>query len=434
MQGCSFHDGGLPASTAQEIMLGWQTERAKLEAPSTREGCARRTIVAQRTHTVPPIAIWQAYSGNNSGECVMVAKFEAIADASAYLALLLPSWVPESSFPPEWRRLLVEERVSVAPVSEWRETPRELLAIGRTVMAIGYEADDMFPELRALAWKKGAHVIPGGVHIHDGLCLLAAVRAANEQQAQALASAPPHPAAATYLHGDVVLLTLALMDGERAPDSIGEAHRLLAAYAGNRPLAAEMLFETVDDAAMIAVKKRLGAAIPKTPRLAVGFWGEDAESKAASFARLVDEGKVTVAGTCALISGIERRKRLALLAYRRGAYVTALDGAEVVVHGHLFLPPLAPRKGQRAEHPAIEVDAVKAAIGQKLFGEFRVAVTPANSWNYGPTVEIRTTDPARALSALAQVAQELHVSLRVWVREIDPLALAVRRIIAEVRS
>ena len=364
----------------------------------------------------------------------MVAKFEAVADASAYLALLLPSWIPESSFPVEWQRLLADERVSVAPVSDWRETPRELLAIGRTVLAIGYDADDMLTELRALAWKKGAHVVPGGVHVHDGLCLLAAVRATNEQDAHALAGTPPHPAAVTYLHGDVVLITLALMDGERTPDSIGEAHRLLTGFAGNRPLAAEILFESPDNAAMLEVKKRLGSVLSSTPRLAVKFWGEDAESKTASYARLVSEGKVTVAGTCVLISGIERRKRLAVLAYRHDGYVTALDGSEVSVHARLFKPPAVRQKGRRAEQAVVDEESLILELGKRLSNDSRATVTPASAWSHGPTVEIRTTDPEVALSALAQVAKSVDALMHIWIADIDPLAFAVRRVIAEVRS
>ncbi len=434
MQACSFHDGGLPASTAEEILHGWRTERARLDASSARDGCARRSLRPRRTRTVPPIAVWQAFSGNNSGECVMVAKFETVADATAYLAQLLPAWVPDSVFPPEWRRLMTEERISAAPAVEWRDTPRELLAIGRSVLAIGYAADDMHAELRALAWKKGAYVVPGGIHVHDGLMLLAAVRASSAQDAHALMEAPPCPAAATYLHGDIVLVTLPFMEGEHMPDSIAETRDLLTRFAGNRPLAAEILFEPADNAAMIAVKKHLGEEIPKMPRLAISFWGVDAETKTAKFAQLVSEGEVTVAGTCALISGIERRKRLALLAYRRGANVRALDGAELAVHAHFSLPRVPSRKGQRVEQPVIDADVLSMALRDRLSSGFHITVAPANAWGYGPSVEVRSMQPEHVLTQLTQVAQGMGASLHTWVTEIDPLAFAVRRVMAEVRS
>lgn len=434
MQGCSFHDGGLPASTAQEILAGWRTERTRLTAPSMRDGCVRRAPSAQRTRSIPAISIWQAFSGNNSGECIMVAKFQKTEDASAYLAQLLPGWTPESAYSEAWKELLVAEGVASAPLGDWIETPRELLAIGRSVFAIGYAADDMLQELRALAWKKGAYLVPGGVHVHDGLWMLAAVRAASDQDARALADIPPHSTATTYLHGDLVLVALPLLDGEQVPESIGDAKKLLTAFAGPRPFAAEVLFEPFDDAAMIAVKKRLGAKVQQQPRLAVGFWGQDAEAKTAAFAQMVTEGAVTVAGTCVLISGIQRRKRLAVLAYRRGAYVSALDWAEVVVNAHFECPAEQPEKGRRSKRKTVDEDALKVMLAQRLSGEFRVSVTPVTDWGYGPTVKILSSNPEMALGELNKIALDLNASLHAYVEEIDPLASAVHRVIADVRN
>ena len=428
MQGCSFHDGGLPASTAQEILHGWQTERTRLEAPSPRDGCARRSGVSRGTQPLPPIAIWQAFSGNNSGECVMVAKFETTKAASAYLAQLLPSWVPEASFPTEWQNLLVDKGVATAPKVEWRETPRELLAIGRSVIAIGYAAEDMFAELRALAWKQGAWLIPGGIHVHDGLSLLAAIRGSNEHDAKALAATPLHPAATSYQHGDVVLITFAMMDKAHPLESAGEAHGLLTTLAGNRPLAAEILFDPVDTATMIAVKKRLGTVIPGTPRLAVRFWGKDAEEKVAKFASLVSEGSVTVVGTYAIVSGVSRRKRLAVLAYRLGADVTALDGTEITVHAHLSVA----RGNRSAPGPAsIETEAASDALKAHLSRGSSFTIT---SESYGKAVDIRTSLPENDLAAFAKVAESLGASPYTSLAETDPLAFAVRRVIAEVKS
>lgn len=443
MQGCSFHDGGLPARSAAEILHGWRSARDQLSAPSPREGCARRTgrthAAARTPSAMPPVAVWQAFSGNNSGECVMVAKFETVADANAYLGQLLPGWTGgEVDIPPEWHRLFAAERVVAAPLPAWHETPRELLAIGRSVMAVGYDADDMLKELRALAWIKGAHVLPGGVHLHDKLQLLAAVRACDRQDAHALADQAPHPAASMFLHGDVVLALLGVQ-GPLEPESVEEAGGLLTAWAQQRPLAAEILFEPANDAALVEVKKHLGAELAQTPRLAVHYWGKDRDVKAARFAQLVSEGTVTVAGGCALVSGVARRKRLAVLAYRHDANVMALDGSAVTVHAYLTLPESNSAEGGRGsrqkkhEHapPEIDAGALQGALQARMPRSTRLTIARA-AWQQASTVKMRTDDPALALTVLAEVAQGLGASLQASVVEADPLALAVRRVIQDV--
>ena len=57
------------------------------------------------------------------------------------------------------------------------EAPQQLLSAGRAVFASGYAADDAFPELRALAWKRGGEVLGGGIHLHEQPTLLFVARA-----------------------------------------------------------------------------------------------------------------------------------------------------------------------------------------------------------------------------------------------------------------
>jgi len=431
MQGCSFHDGGLPATSAEDILHGWRNERARLEQPSVRRGCARRHANACRTPSTPSVSVWQAFSGNNSGECVMVAKFETLADADAYLAQLLPSWAPDAEYAPEWTRLFKEEAVA-GPGLSGGGSPRELTAIGRSVIATGYEADDLFPELRALAWKKGAYVVPAGIHAHH-VFLLAAVRASSADDARNLASLTPHPAARTWLHGDVVLVTLELQ-GDSVPGELVETRQWLTAYAAGRPLAAELVFDDLDEAAMLTVMKRLGAEIGRTPRLALHFgWRDESGQKAVRFAQMIGEGQAHVAGKCVLVSGLERRKRLAVLAYRQGAHVSAIDGSEVRVSASLFVPDAKPQKGRRAGPGEIDIGRVREALRQRLPSGTRIDVKPG--YRRGMAyVSIVTADPGYVFTQLDELAALLGATLSVGVHEVDPLAFAVRRVIADVRS
>ncbi|VWC67373.1 radical SAM protein [Burkholderia lata] len=431
MQGCSFHDGGLPATSAEEILHGWRNERARLGQPSARRGCARRGTDAYRTRSTPSVSVWQAFSGNNSGECVMVAKFETIADADAYLAQLLPSWAPDAEYSSEWKRLFKEEAVA-GPRLSGGGSPRELAAIGRSVIATGYEADDLFPELRALAWKKGAYVVPEGIHAHD-VYLLAAVRASSADDARNLASLTPRPAARTWLHGDVILVTLELQ-GDSVPGELVEIRQWLTTYAAGRPLAAELVFDEMNETAVLSVMKRLGAEIGRTPRLAVHFgWRDDSGQRAVRFAQMIGEGQTDVAGTCVLVSGLERRKRLAVLAYRQGAHVSAIDGQEVRVSAYFVVPGTKPQKGRRTEPGEIDIGRVREALHQRLPSGTRIEVKPGYRRSMA-FVNIVTADPGYAFAQLEQLATLLGATLSVGVHEVDPLAFAVRRVIADVRS
>ena len=36
----------------------------------------------------------------------------------------------------------------------WSQSPRSLVTVGSSILALGYDAGDAFPELRALTWKR----------------------------------------------------------------------------------------------------------------------------------------------------------------------------------------------------------------------------------------------------------------------------------------
>ncbi|MCU0687496.1 MAG: hypothetical protein MUF34_35505 [Polyangiaceae bacterium] len=163
VQGCSFQDGGLPGASADEVLRAWRLGRARFSQPAWREGCARRQAASDRERGAepPPLAVWRAFSGNNSGECIMVANFATVPDAEAYLAELTPGWVADEAYSPAWRELFRDAGVAAphAPqrkheYDDGRVSPRELVSVGRSVMAMGYHPSDAFPELRALPFRR----------------------------------------------------------------------------------------------------------------------------------------------------------------------------------------------------------------------------------------------------------------------------------------
>ncbi|MDQ3364299.1 MAG: radical SAM protein [Myxococcota bacterium] len=440
VQGCSFQDDGLPGATAAEVLDAWQRGRARLTQPAWRAGCARQltTLGTTRAPSPPPVAIWQAFSGNNSGECVLVARFTTVADAEASLAELVPGWVPDEPYSMAWQQLFREAGVSGAELppstryDDGQVSPRELVAIGRVVVGLAGHSGDAFPELRALAWKRRAEVTAGGIHLHDPLTAVIAVRARDHAAAQTLAATPPHPRACTLVHGDVLLAAVPLTDARSGVASLTELRELVESYAAGRPVATDLAFEPVSEAALVAVAQRLGAAIAMRPRLAIYFHPPDPGKRAAKFARLVVGSPVTLAAGCLLIDGIEHRRRIAVLAHRQDAQVDALDGATVRVRGSFWYLDPPRTKGRKAPPaPVLDGAALEAALRACL--PAATPLTLARAWR-GTTVEVVTANPGAVMRTLDAHATTLGCELMLGIEELDPLALLVRRLVTDVRA
>jgi MoaA/NifB/PqqE/SkfB family radical SAM enzyme len=428
VQGCSFQGGGLPGRTAGEVLDAWRIGRARMLQPAWRDGCARSLPAAGREPSrVPPIAIWRAFSGNNSGECVLVARFESREAAERYLAELAPGLAMDQQFSEEWKRLFIAEgvvdeaRAGLDEDGDWSESPTELVAIGRTVAALGYAAGDAFAPLRALAWKRSGRVIPGGVHLHERPSLLFAVRAKDPR---ALGS--PHPTARRFVHGDALLSIVPLGRAPDTPRTLEDARALVAGFAGGRPFDVELLFDEPSDEAVVEVLKHLGSEIARAPRLAAWFRGPDSESEARRFAASIQEARSTVAGSLVLFDPLERPKRIAVLAYRAGGDVAAIETRQARVHATLWRH-VPYTKGKRPEVPSIDLERIASALdvvpGAK---EPRVELRRPDYAG----ASVRTEDPATVLRALESIAAEQGLRLSVGVGDLDPLALAIRRVLA----
>ena len=436
LHGCSFQDETVPASTAEEVLHAWRVHQARLAQPSARAGCARRLPTVATPVALPPITVWQAFSGNNSGECVLVSKFETRERAEAFLAELLPGWVPDEPYSAAWQQLFAGTDVAVADAIDREDAaicPRELAAVGSSVLALGYGVDDVFPELRALTWKRGGTVVPGGIHVHDGLTVLAAIRCANAADASAVAARSAHPRAGIYPHGDLVLATLPFHDHADAttPTSLAGVRAWIAELAGDRRFSVELHDEAIPAAELLAVKQRLGHALPAAPRLIAAFWGASMVDEAQAFARLVQDGRVCTSGNLVLVEPASRPKRLAVLAYRHGAYVAILSGQRVHVSGTLWFDAPPPKKGVKAAPKTIDAAALSSGLRSDLRED--VIVEPRRHGALGVVqVRVDTSDPAAVMRALDREARLLGCRVRVAITELEPLAWAVRRVIADV--
>src|SRR6478736_6696301 len=121
LQSCSFQDRGFPAETAEQILAVWRSRRTELRRASERHGCARQLPLAapnEARRSRPDVAVWRSFSGNNSGECILIGKFDSNADAQRFLAELAPSWVPDGEYSAEWRALFQRENVALSALRD----------------------------------------------------------------------------------------------------------------------------------------------------------------------------------------------------------------------------------------------------------------------------------------------------------------------------
>lgn len=441
VQSCSFQDTSLPARTAEEILAIWREQQAYLEQATPRLGCAR-TLPLCRTRRardeVKRLALWRAFSGNNSGECILVGKFESSTAAERYLAELQPGFMPDGLYSSEWQALFENEGLVLTGEREsgevYGQSPSALVAIGKSVLALSYDAGDAFPELRALTWKRAGFVAPGGIHLHESPALLAAIRGSDSADAAKLAGNAALPAGCkSYLHGEVAFVLIPRATSEEGGD-LPQCVGLLKQLAGPRPIGAELVLdEDFNEADFLSAKQRLGAELPQVPRLMVVFHGGEATAHAARFAESLNEAEAQAAAGCVLVKGLQRRKRVAVLALRQGASVTALDGRELEAQGYFWFLEPPRQKGQKKPAPrVIDDEKLKRELSDSLGQSVHIEAGP--KFRGGVIARLTTNDPARALASMVAVAARMGTQINPWLRDIEPYGFLLRRLLADLRE
>lgn len=448
VQSCSFRDSSLAVQTADDVLRVWSERQDYLRRASRRVGCSRAAPGAPTTalpvvnarhgsaSRAASLKLWRAFSGNNSGECVLVGKFESNEQAKRYLAELTHGYEPDGDYSAEWRALFDAEQVSLSSTRDggeiWGQSPSSLVAVGSSVVALGYDAGDAFPELRALTWKRSGYVAPGGIHLHESPSLLAAIRGRDADDVRELASAAaraPYPAQ-PHAHGCVLFVRIPNATDDKGL-TFAERVQHLETLAAERPLGVEVLAGDWDEAEFVHAKQRLGVELSTAPRLAVWFHGADSEQHAKRFAEQCAEAHAHAFKDFVLIEGVTRRKRLAVLALRQNGYVHPLDGSEVDVSGYFWLHDPPPQKGKKAP-PAPELDAV--ALGRALEREVgvQVKVEARFGWRKGARASVRSAQPARVLAAMVRVADQFGTELNLGLQELEVLGFMLRRLLADV--
>lgn len=419
LQSCSFQDASVPVESAAEVLAHWR-KRAMTEA-SSRRGCSR----ASKPTATAGIRIYQGFSGNNSGECVLVARFDEVADAEKLLAELSGDSEPGEEYPPSWKELFRREDVVSSGMAH-SLSPDEMIAVGATFLArTDMAAADDFPELRALAWKRGAHVVPGGIHVHGATQALFVVRVPRSAESveDVLGRARAETAIAVR-HGDRVV---GVVDRPKLVDMKDALLRI----TGKSALAME-LFSQPGDNAKPLTEQDLVHALPHTshlpeptPRLAVWFWNEGADA----FAQFADAKNH---GGLVLIENLTRYKRLALQGIRRGAQVSLLTGEELLVGGNFWPPERERTKGVKTPPPPpIDLDRLR---GEFELRGLRGAKLERLTWGGRVHIEVTTDRPAFVLATLEAVARAEKLDYWFGVDDIERLGKAMIRLFRATSS
>jgi hypothetical protein len=268
------------------------------------------------------------------------------------------------------------------------------------------------------------------------MSVLAAIRCRDDGADRAQVMAAPAPAIVRrYPHGDAVLLAAPILAKEGPLATLGDLRATLLALAGERPVAVELAYEEdLGDAVIVAAKQHLHERPPQRPRLWVSFWGTDSAEHALAMLELCGHDRGTRVGSAVLVDPAPDRKRLAVLAYRRGGYVTSLDGERVELGAQLWYEPPPRQKGAKAPPPP-EVDVVRleAELRAALPKEAELSVrVPDRPWRPGPDVTITTAEPSRAFAIVRAQAESIGARVSPWIRDRDPIGSSLRRLLDAV--
>jgi hypothetical protein len=453
LQACSFQDEALPFVDAADALRRWRAGRGPLSAASPRRGCARQE---RRERLMGPrgttgLRVWQAFSGNNSSECHLVARFRDEADAERLLARL--TGLPRTEVAPWWE--LFEREGVAGPYMRYEERhhtygfepPESVGVVGRALVAHHDYTLGHMDELAALAWREGAEcrTESGG--------LAFAIRAGDAAEAARLAATPLAPSdsdpseASVAAHGEFVV-------GVMSPDyeRLAEVRERLERRAGASPLSIEALSCHAGADALHDALTRLDVSVPLRQRLLLSFRGIDSIAAAERFSRTIDDHAFVCFGANVLIDDIGRKRRIALRAHAAGAESTSLEAERVTILTWWSLPRArAGRQGAADPHPlaavstkgraGLDIDRTISAVDARLRPRLRGAARQEfdfeiahHGWSDLPRSSLTTTEPAVALPMLGALARELD--LDTWHRLVEPdhLRLTIQRMLTELRG
>jgi MoaA/NifB/PqqE/SkfB family radical SAM enzyme len=422
LKACSFQQGGFPIQSADDVLRMWSRERATLLGPASLPGCARPSARAKAL--APGVRVWQGFSGNNSGDCVLVGRFESVEDARKYVADLLPGYRPGAEFSGEWQAILEAEGIA------WTGedlSPESIACVGPTVllhtdMAV---ADD-FPALRSLLWKRGGRAVYSGVHEHDPIFIAMGMGFPDSASLEAAEITLGVEDVGSYERHGLDLYGLARTHGapERRDrptdgalaDRIAQLEEIARRHGA--VLAAEIVPAPGEPDLVRALSTR--APDPGSEQLWASFYQPEQAAAAAAHAGL---GKTTVVGKHLLISMKEIPARTGFRVQQAGGTAELLPGGRTRLQVAFW-------RG-RSFPVDIEVDEVKDGLRPYLAPGDDLHLE--RGWS-GVKGSIDTDDLHRTMTAAADFARGRKLEFWLSAEPRDRLALVLDRLRSDLAA
>ncbi|MEZ4449055.1 MAG: radical SAM protein [Nannocystaceae bacterium] len=415
VRACSFHDDPIAFTTVDEALAIYRRSQDRLAEPAGRRGCARPG--PRPPALADGIRVWRGFGGNNSGDALLVGRFDDRAGADAFMAALLPGYAPGRPLPPAWTALL--EAAGIDPSRG--HSPDTMASVGAAVMmhTDSTLADDFVP-LRALLWRRGGRALLGGRLHYRGIEMIAGVRARGRG-----GRAPPRRGRLRPLgrHGDLSFGTASIGGPADTPHSLATRSAALRTVTeGGAQVAAELVEWPEEVGAGPRALARVRADASRPEWLSVRFPRiEDAAAFARDLAPDLRDPPA-VASTQFLARFDRVSPRLGWLAARRGGVALVLQGDRLWI--------------------GVQVDAAEATVdgGERFLSTLRAFAPGAigsvarRTVGAAPFFEIITESPLALLAAIDPAILAAGVGLR-WldVRSADALPAALSRIARELR-
>ncbi len=390
LKACSFHGDAMPFESAQQAIALWRERRARLSKRAPFVGCARP--VAQRLPLEPGLRVWQGFSANNSGDCVLVGRFDAQSVARDFVERLRGLQPPGEAYSPALLSLLDAEGIT-AEAGEC--SPEAMNASGRSVVFHTQSAPgDDFPSLRTLLWRSGGVAVLNSIHEHEALTLVEALGFDDDAQLEAVCARFDPPLDRLVRRGLTVFVASPWRQAGAFP--IRDAPRAAAELVvGSTEVIEQGLLKTVAQPAPDGSRQWVFASFR--------------DPVPASFRSL---GGV-IAGRYALFEVADGGAHAGTKAQRAGGLATFIGSAGVRFEA-LFWSPTRSNVDQLA-----------------LQSDLRVELGPDAAVEL-PHVD--TSHPDRVLRPLVEFAEGRGLSLWLMAGPLRPLAATVARLEADVSS
>ncbi|QSQ18839.1 radical SAM protein [Pyxidicoccus parkwayensis] len=401
LKACSFQGPGLPVQSADDVLAAWMGRQEVLSKPSPLQGCARAGT-ARAEALSDGVRVWRGFSGNNSGDCVLVGRFDTPEEASTYVEELLPDWTHGGPYSERWKELLAAEGIQT---HEQEYSPEMIAAVGRVVMLhTDMTLGDDFPSLRTLLWRRKGRAIHSEYHSHDEFRLAAGFRVKEGASLDALKQALEREALEGFVRHADQLYGLTPNRGR----GFDAATKKLKALAQEQD--ARLSVEMVRVPRELHLERDLAFRHPSAGRLRLWVRFSYPET-AARYAKDLG-GEVTVAGPHVLLEAGHFGPRLGFLAHRQGGTALVLTSKRVIVAGSFSKTDFDPPDVVPHLRPYLKPD-------DRLETDSHAATLH---------VEVNTVEPGRVLKALVELEAMLGVR-QAWIRVLpdNPLAEALHR-------